>query len=184
MISTASGIKKSSTIVAVELSIRSNDDVPEVGENWRRPRVVLTSQGAPTTTAIPTVCSQPVAARTAAAGQLKTQAGHYLPIVSASDWIFVPMFVPRAWKAMTAANATSAAATAYSESSRPVSSRKNFLIILLLLLDSDRRCYLDEPANVTLTMEDRHPVTLSSLEKVELLLPRARAPQPLIHISH
>src|SRR5829696_1345785 len=39
------------------------------------------------------------------------------------------MFPPNNWKAATAANATSAAATAYSESSRPDSSFKNFLNI-------------------------------------------------------
>src|SRR6478672_8969562 len=37
------------------------------------------------------------------------------------------MLVPRVWKASTAANATSAAATAYSDSSRPVSSFMNLL---------------------------------------------------------
>src|SRR6185503_2678729 len=44
------------------------------------------------------------------------------------------MAVPKAVKAPTTAIATKAAATAYSDNSRPVSSRKNLLIILLLLL--------------------------------------------------
>src|SRR5215208_2023525 len=56
---------------------------------------------------------------------------NYGLILSASAVIFRPMLVPNVWKAATAANATSAAATAYSESSRPVSSRKNFLIIFV-----------------------------------------------------
>src|SRR4051794_7765891 len=43
--------------------------------------------------------------------------------------IAVLMVVPRVVKAVTQASAISAAATAYSESSRPVSSRKNFFNI-------------------------------------------------------
>src|SRR5437588_1414205 len=43
--------------------------------------------------------------------------------------ILVPMAEPRFVKAVITASATSAAATAYSESSRPVSSRKNFFNI-------------------------------------------------------
>src|SRR5438105_12195794 len=45
------------------------------------------------------------------------------------------MLPPRSWKAATAANATSAAATAYSDNSRPVSSFKNLLITNFLLTD-------------------------------------------------
>src|SRR5215470_1544002 len=78
-------------------------------------------------------------------------------ILVARSLILLLMLPPKVWKASTAANATSAAATAYSESSRPVSSRRNFLIILLLLLISVRRCYLDEPANMTLTVEGSTP---------------------------
>src|SRR5689334_1532536 len=54
-------------------------------------------------------------------------------MVLARVLILPAMLVPRSWKAATQAKATSAAATAYSESSRPVSSWKNLLIILLLL---------------------------------------------------
>src|SRR5829696_7766412 len=43
------------------------------------------------------------------------------------------MLPPSSWKAATAARATSAAATAYSDSSRPVSSLQNFLITFVLL---------------------------------------------------
>src|ERR1044072_4355263 len=78
------------------------------------------------------ICRQQPAKR-AAAGVNESK--NYL-ILPARSVIFVLMFVPRVWKATTQANATSAAATAYSESSRPVSSAKNFLIIVLLLLDS------------------------------------------------
>src|SRR6185369_8567534 len=77
-------------------------------------------------------------------GRLKTR--DYL-IFPARFEIAVAMLVPRSWKAATQANATSAAATAYSESSRPVSSWKNLLIIVLLLLDSIRRCCSNEPTN-------------------------------------
>src|SRR6185437_8754645 len=45
------------------------------------------------------------------------------------------MFPPKSWNAATAANATSAAATAYSESSKPLSSFKNFLNIRSILLN-------------------------------------------------
>src|SRR6185369_12377767 len=58
-----------------------------------------------------------------------TEIKDYL-IFAARFEITVEMFVPRSWKAATQANATSAAATAYSESSRPDSSFKNFLIII------------------------------------------------------
>src|ERR1044072_2217925 len=68
-------------------------------------------------------------------------------ILPARSVIFVLMLVPRVWKATTQANATSAAATAYSESSRPVSSAKNFLIILFAPLDSIRRCCSNEWTN-------------------------------------
>src|SRR6185436_7874827 len=44
------------------------------------------------------------------------------------------MLVPNNWNAATAANATSAAATAYSESSRPVSSSQNLFSINVLLV--------------------------------------------------
>src|SRR6185295_5624472 len=43
------------------------------------------------------------------------------------------MFPPKSWEAATAANATSAAATAYSDSSKPLSSFKNFLNIRSIL---------------------------------------------------
>src|SRR5215217_6833895 len=52
-------------------------------------------------------------------------------MVFASELILVPMLPPSSWKAATAASATSAAATAYSDNSRPVSSRKNLLIIFV-----------------------------------------------------
>src|SRR6185503_13161172 len=67
------------------------------------------------------ICRQQPAKR-AAAGVNESK--NYL-ILPARSVIFVLMLVPRVWKATTQANATSAAATAYSESSRPVSSRKN-----------------------------------------------------------
>src|ERR1700760_2697286 len=44
------------------------------------------------------------------------------------------MFLPRVVKTVTTARATRAAATAYSESSRPDSSRRKLLIIFVLLL--------------------------------------------------
>src|SRR4051812_25705278 len=44
------------------------------------------------------------------------------------------MLPPRSWKAATAASATRAAATAYSDNSRPDSSLKKCLITFLLLL--------------------------------------------------
>jgi hypothetical protein len=54
-------------------------------------------------------------------------------IVAASVLILVLMALPNVVKATTAAIATKAAATAYSESSRPVSSRKKFLIMICSL---------------------------------------------------
>src|SRR5215210_4121461 len=61
----------------------------------------------------------------------------YLPAVMRPDSspIFVEMVVPRVEKAPTTAMATSAAATAYSDNSRPVSSRRKFLIIVLAPLE-------------------------------------------------
>src|SRR6185295_1930047 len=47
--------------------------------------------------------------------------------------ILSEMLVPRSWNAATVARAIIAAATAYSDNSRPVSSLKNFLIISCLL---------------------------------------------------
>src|SRR6185503_3556714 len=49
------------------------------------------------------------------------------------------MLVPSSWKAATQANAMSAAATAYSESSKPLSSFKNFLNIRSILLQNPGR---------------------------------------------
>src|SRR5215217_5429023 len=56
---------------------------------------------------------------------------HYLAylIKPARVSIFVAMLVPSSWNAATAARATRAAATAYSDSSSPVSSCQNFLNI-------------------------------------------------------
>src|SRR4029078_9296777 len=68
-------------------------------------------------------------------------------ILPARSLILMPMLVPSSWKAATHANAISAAATAYSESSRPVSSAKNLLIMWLLLFDSIRRCCSSERTN-------------------------------------
>jgi len=65
-----------------------------------------------------------------------------LEIVVPSEVIFPLMAVPRAVNAPTTAIATNAAATAYSDSSRPVSSRKNLLIILFapfIVVDADAR---------------------------------------------
>src|SRR5258705_8015944 len=59
---------------------------------------------------------------------------NYPAIVFASWLILTAMLPPRSVKAATAAIATSAAATAYSESSSPVSSWKNLLIMVLLLI--------------------------------------------------
>src|SRR5262244_2499387 len=58
-------------------------------------------------------------------------------MVLARALILPAMFVPRSWKAATQARATSAAATAYSDSSSPVSSFKNLLSIWLSPLDTD-----------------------------------------------
>src|SRR5438034_11603592 len=55
-------------------------------------------------------------------------------MVAASVLTLELIAVPSAVKAATTAIATKAAATAYSDNSRPVSSRKNFLIIFLLLI--------------------------------------------------
>src|SRR2546422_3776688 len=54
---------------------------------------------------------------------------NYLEMVDPSVVILPLIAVPSAVKAPTTAIATKAAATAYSDNSRPVSSRKNFLII-------------------------------------------------------
>src|SRR5689334_7602608 len=110
------------------------------------------------TRAFPLSRQQPVKPRAAGANDLK----NYL-ILPASSLIFVPMLVPNVWKATTQAKATSAAATAYSESSRPVSSAKNLLIIVLLLLDSIRRCCSNEWTN------EGGGHLLFSLSKVEQL---------------
>src|SRR5215211_5779950 len=64
-------------------------------------------------------------------GSFNFGSNYGVTIVVASSSILVAMFPPNVRKASTQANATSAAATAYSESSRPVSSFKNLLIILL-----------------------------------------------------
>src|SRR6185369_14905719 len=107
MISTASGTRKTSTIIAVGLSILITQvRFGGFTERWRRTCVVKTSQGAPPGMAI-----------------------HWLTylIVPARALMREPMLVPSSWNAAIVATATRAAATAYSESSSPVSSIKNFL---------------------------------------------------------
>jgi hypothetical protein len=54
--------------------------------------------------------------------------GNYLTLL-AKVVMRLLMLVPRSWNAATVAKAIKAAATAYSDSSRPFSSVKNFLII-------------------------------------------------------
>src|SRR6185369_5310155 len=52
-------------------------------------------------------------------------------ILPASSLIFELMLPPKVWNARTAANATNAAATAYSDNSSPLSSFRNFVNIVL-----------------------------------------------------
>src|SRR5205814_3349515 len=70
-----------------------------------------------------------------------SHAQNHLEMVEPRLVILSPIAVPRAVKAPTTAMATRAAATAYSESSRPVSSSKNFFIFVILIFIALMLCF-------------------------------------------
>src|SRR6185503_16958804 len=94
-------------MIAVGLSILSTQTATFLGfaERWRRTRVVKLHK---------------------ARHRWQFHWPTYL-IQPARALIREPILVPSSWNAATVATATSAAATAYSDSSSPVSSFKNFL---------------------------------------------------------